>query len=56
MIIVALYEALANLSSALILGIAIGIISATMIAGLLMNFAELPFVLTVSFKFAKIYK
>lgn len=45
---VALYEAIANLSSAMLIGFVVGLIAACMTSALLMTFAEMPFKLNVN--------
>lgn len=45
--LVALYEQLSTLLSAILLGLLVGLISAGMVGALFMNFAELPFVMIV---------
>ncbi|TNV73459.1 hypothetical protein FGO68_gene9060 [Halteria grandinella] len=45
--LVALYEQLSTLLSAILIGLLVGLISAGMVGALFMNFAELPFVMIV---------
>ncbi|TNV74243.1 hypothetical protein FGO68_gene7073 [Halteria grandinella] len=45
--LVALYEQLSTLLSAILIGLIVGLVSSSMVNTLLMNFAELPFVLLI---------